>query len=105
MALMTGAQYRASLQDEREVWINGERVKDVTRHPHFEPIIAVRARIYDLAQEPAYRDRMSFADENGERCNTAYRLPRTKDDWHAKWDWGPQKWHKRFRWRDTCATR
>ncbi|MEE9300456.1 MAG: 4-hydroxyphenylacetate 3-hydroxylase family protein [Alphaproteobacteria bacterium] len=87
MALMTGAQYRASLQDEREVWINGERVKDVTRHPHFEPIIAVRARIYDLAQEPAYRDRMSFADENGERCNTAYRLPRTKEDWHAKWDW------------------
>jgi aromatic ring hydroxylase len=33
MAVRTGAQFIAGLRDGREVWINGERVKDVTRHP------------------------------------------------------------------------
>jgi 4-hydroxyphenylacetate 3-monooxygenase len=30
---MTGAQYLESLHDRREIWINGERVSDVTTHP------------------------------------------------------------------------
>jgi hypothetical protein len=36
--LKTGEQYRASLRDGRQVWINGERVKDVVTHPAFKPI-------------------------------------------------------------------
>ena len=31
----TGAEYLASLQDGREVYIYGERVEDVTTHPAF----------------------------------------------------------------------
>jgi 4-hydroxyphenylacetate 3-monooxygenase len=31
----TGAEYLDSLRDDREVWIYGERVKDVTKHPAF----------------------------------------------------------------------
>jgi 4-hydroxyphenylacetate 3-monooxygenase len=42
MALRTGEEYRESLHDGREVWINGERVKDVTRHPAFRPIVSVQ---------------------------------------------------------------
>ena len=29
----TAAEYLAGLQDDREVWTGGERVKDVTTHP------------------------------------------------------------------------
>jgi hypothetical protein len=29
--LRTGEEYRESLRDGREVWIDGERVKDITR--------------------------------------------------------------------------
>ncbi|MFF0296176.1 4-hydroxyphenylacetate 3-hydroxylase N-terminal domain-containing protein [Kitasatospora sp. NPDC004615] len=32
---MTGAEYLESLRDGREVWIYGERVKDITTHPAF----------------------------------------------------------------------
>ena len=32
---MTGAQYLESLRDDREVYVYGERVKDVTSHPAF----------------------------------------------------------------------
>ena len=34
-APMTSAEYLDSLRDEREVYIYGERVKDVTTHPRF----------------------------------------------------------------------
>ena len=49
--LRTGKDYVESLRDGREVWIDGERVADVTTHPAFAPMVNVRARIYDLAHE------------------------------------------------------
>lgn len=83
--LRTGEQYRASLRDGRQVWINGERVKDVVTHPAFKPIIDVRARLYDMAHEARHRELMSYMEDNtGERCNRALKLPRTAEDWHDK---------------------
>ncbi|MBD3788269.1 MAG: Pyoverdin chromophore biosynthetic protein pvcC [Sphingomonadales bacterium] len=43
----TGASYLDSLQDGREVYIHGERVKDVTRHPAFRNSARMVARWYD----------------------------------------------------------
>lgn len=86
MALRTGAQYRESLRDGRQVWMNGERIADVTRHPAFRPIVEVRARIYDLAQEPALAEVMSYrAGADGERNCIGAKLPQSQEDWHAKW--------------------
>jgi 4-hydroxyphenylacetate 3-monooxygenase len=47
--IRTGEQYRESIRDGREVWINGERIKDVTRHPMFKPLVDIRARIYECS--------------------------------------------------------
>ncbi len=85
MALRTGEDYRASIRDGRAVWINGERVKDVTTHPMFKPLVDIRARLYDMAHEQGTADLMSYVDENGERNNIGYKLPLTREDWHAKW--------------------
>jgi len=83
--IRTGAEYRESIRDGRRVWIDGERVEDVTSHPAFKPIVDIRARIYDLAHEEATRARMSYTDaETGERCPVGPKLPLTKEDWHAK---------------------
>jgi 4-hydroxyphenylacetate 3-monooxygenase len=41
--IRTGAVPRV-LQDGRQVWMNGERIKDVTTHPAFKPIVDIRAR-------------------------------------------------------------
>jgi aromatic ring hydroxylase len=57
--IRTGEQYRNSIRDDREVWINGERVKDVTRHPLFKPCVDNRARIYDMQHEAKTRDIMT----------------------------------------------
>ncbi len=54
--IRTGTQYLDSIRDGREVYINGERVKDVTRHPMLKPLIDIRARIYDMQHEAATRE-------------------------------------------------
>lgn len=83
--IRTGEEYRESIRDGREVWINGERVKDVTTHPMFKPIVDVRARIYDMAHEQATQEAMSYVDEQtGERNCVANKLPHTQQDWLDK---------------------
>ncbi|WP_427005261.1 4-hydroxyphenylacetate 3-hydroxylase family protein [Pseudarthrobacter sp. H2] len=83
--IRTGDEYRESIRDGREVWIDGEKVKDVPSHPMFKPIVDVRARIYDLAHEESTQAAMTYADEEtGELNAIANRLPRTQQDWHDK---------------------
>lgn len=82
--LRTGEQYREGIRDGREVWIEGERVKDVTRHPAFKPIVEVKARMYDMAHEAEHRDVMSY-EENGQRNSILLKLPTQQKDWQDKW--------------------
>jgi len=83
--LRTGEQYRDSIRDGRQVWINGERVKDVTTHPSFKPIVDLRARLYDMAHEAKHREAMSYIDPvSNEPCNLALKLPKAQQDWHDK---------------------
>lgn len=83
--IRTGDEYRESIRDGREIWIDGERVDDVTTHPAFKPIVDIRARIYDMAHEERTREVMTYVDEEtGELCPTGSKPPHTKEDWHAK---------------------
>lgn len=83
--IRTGDEYRDSIRDGRQVWIDGEKVDDVTTHPAFKPIVDIRARIYDLAHDEATRGIMTYTDEeSGEVCAVGSKPPVTKEDWHAK---------------------
>jgi 4-hydroxyphenylacetate 3-monooxygenase len=48
----TGQEYIESLRDGREIWIYGERVKDVTTHPAFRNTVRMIARLYDALHGP-----------------------------------------------------
>src|SRR5580698_4229991 len=82
--LRTGDGYRDGLRDGREVWIDGERVTDVTVHPAFKPIVDAKARMYDLGHDVAAAQTMSFA-EAGERFSTLLRPPTEHEHWREKW--------------------
>ena len=82
--IRTGQQYKDSIRDGRMVWINGERVKDVTTHPMFKPLVDIRARIYDMQHEQRYKSVMTQTDETGEEFAIGLTLPKTQDDWWAK---------------------
>jgi 4-hydroxyphenylacetate 3-monooxygenase len=80
--IRTGEEYKASIQDGRAVFMNGERVKDVAVHPAFKPLIDIRARIYDLQHEPATRHLMTY-QEDGKVHAINNKLPLSQHDW---WD-------------------
>jgi 4-hydroxyphenylacetate 3-monooxygenase len=80
--IRTGEEYKASIRDSRAVYINGERVKDVTAHPAFKPLVDIRARIYDLQHEPATRHLMTY-QEDGNVHAINNKLPLSQHDW---WD-------------------
>lgn len=81
--IRTGDQYRDSIRGTREVYINGERVEDVTAHPQFKPLVDIRARIYDMQHEAAHKDVMTYTDK-GETSAIGYKLPYSQEDWWAK---------------------
>lgn len=81
--IRTGDEYRDSIRDGREVYIDGEKVKDVTTHPAFKPLVDIRARIYDMAHEPEHAPVMTVRE--GDEVNAVGNaLPYTQEDWWAK---------------------
>lgn len=74
-------QYTEGLRDGRTVYIDGERVSDVTRHPAFRGAVGSIGRLYDLACDPANRDLMTFTSPStGEPVNRSFMIPRSEDD-------------------------
>lgn len=66
----TGAEYLESIRDEREVWIYGEKVKDVTTHPAFRNTARMLARLYDALHDPQKRDVLTCETDTGSGGHT-----------------------------------
>ncbi|MCZ6738900.1 MAG: Pyoverdin chromophore biosynthetic protein pvcC, partial [Actinobacteria bacterium] len=64
-SLLTGDQYLESLRDGRSVYIDGERVKDVTKHPAFRNSARSIARLYDAMHDPDQKDVLLGVDRHG----------------------------------------
>ena len=108
LGAMTGARYIESLKDGREVWLDGEKVPDVTVHPALSGIVHELARIYDLQHSGEYRDQMTFVSpDTGNRCSLSWLLPRTMEDLKKKRRnseiWNEQSWGQLGRSPDILA--
>ncbi|MDQ3404770.1 MAG: 4-hydroxyphenylacetate 3-hydroxylase family protein [Actinomycetota bacterium] len=79
-ALMTGDEYLESLRDGRAVYLDGERVDDVTRHPAFRNSALSVARLYDALHAPATADLLTGVDESGIRTHRFFKPSRSADD-------------------------
>ena len=62
---LTGEEYLESLRDGRTVYIDGERVGDVTAHPAFRNAARSIARLYDALHDPDTRDVFLGVDRLG----------------------------------------
>src|SRR6266705_566397 len=78
----TGAEFIESLRDGREVFIYGERVKDVTTHPAFRNSARMIARLYDALHDPAKKDVLTTETDTGSGGFTHkfFRTPRSAED-------------------------
>lgn len=78
----TGAEYLVSLNDGREVYINGERVADVTTHPAMRNSVRSLARLYDALHAPEKREILTSVTDTGSNGYTHkyFRVARSVED-------------------------
>jgi hypothetical protein len=85
---MNGTEFLESLRDDREIWIYGERVKDVTQHPAFRNAARMLARMYDALHAPATKAILTDTTDTGSGGYTHrfYRVDRTVEQLTATRD-------------------
>ncbi|MBN8929408.1 MAG: Pyoverdin chromophore biosynthetic protein pvcC [Rhodospirillales bacterium] len=78
----TGAEYIQSLRDGREVYIDGERVADVTTHPAFRNAVRSIARLYDALHDPKHHADLTCPTDTGSGGYTHkfFRVQRSTED-------------------------
>ena len=76
---MTGDEFLESLRDDREVYIYGERVKDVTTHPAFRNTARMIARLYNALHDPKHKDKLLVPTDtgNGGMTHAYFKCPKT----------------------------
>ena len=70
---LTGEEYLESLRDGRRVFLDGERVEDVTTHPGFRNAARSIARLYDAFHDPELGDVLLATDRNGIRTHRFFQ--------------------------------
>jgi 4-hydroxyphenylacetate 3-monooxygenase len=76
----TGADHIQSLKDGRAVYLDGERIEDVTIHPAFRNSVRSAASLYDFQARPENLELMTFVpDGANRRINRAWQMPRDYD--------------------------
>ena len=77
-----GAEYLDSLRDDREVYLYGERVKDVTTHPAFRNTARMVARLYDALHDPKRMDKLLVPTDtgNGGMTHAFFKAPKTPQE-------------------------
>ena len=83
--MRSGSDYLKSLNDGRQVFVDGEKVADVTKHPAFREAARSVARLYDIAAAPENRELMTFpSPKTGEPVQRACQIPKTHADLRAR---------------------
>ena len=79
MPARSGKEFLAALRSPREVWVGGEKIRDVTSHPALAGAASALAEIFDLQHTAA--DVCLMPDpEAGEPINVSHLIPRSKAD-------------------------
>ena len=81
MGIRTGKAFLEALRDDREIWIDGERVRDVTTDPRFAGAAQTVAELYQLQHDPALRDTMTYrSPTSGDPVGLSFIIPKTVAD-------------------------
>ena len=82
MPARSGQQYINNLSNNTaEVWIGGEKVKDVTTHPAFQNGVRSLAALYDLQHNPNTEHGMTFkSPSSGDPVGLSFIVPKSVDD-------------------------
>jgi 4-hydroxyphenylacetate 3-monooxygenase oxygenase component len=86
MGIRTGAEFCESLRDGRTIYVNGERVKDVTTYPPFRGIVDTLAGLYDLQYDPAHQALITYpSPKDGKPVNGSFLMAETPEEVERRW--------------------
>ena len=81
MPARRGEEYIAGLKDDRQVWMDGERIADVTTHPKLRRGIETVASLYDLQWSPEFQEAMTYpSPTSGDLVGMSHIEPRSRED-------------------------
>ena len=82
MPARTGAEYLTGLREqEREIWMDGRRVEDVTEFPGLANGAQSIAQLYDMQHDETAARPMTYSSPaTGDPVGLSFIIPKTKDD-------------------------
>ncbi|MCS6925338.1 MAG: hypothetical protein NZ578_05485 [Candidatus Binatia bacterium] len=84
MGIRTGSEYRESLRDGRTIFVNGERVRDVTTYPPFRRVVETLAWLYDLQHE--HHTLLTYpSPKTGEPVSLSFLLAESEAEMERRW--------------------
>jgi 4-hydroxyphenylacetate 3-monooxygenase len=82
----TAQEYIESIRDGREIWIYGERVKDVTVHPAFRNTVRMLARLYDALHQEGRKNVLCIETDSGSGGYT-HKFPQISRSIRTWFEW------------------
>ena len=87
MPIKNGKQFLDTLSAEREIYIEGERVKDVISDPRFSGATKTMAHLMDIQSDPDLSDVMTYnSPTSGDKVGITHIQPQSRDDVIARND-------------------
>lgn len=87
MPIKNGKQFLETLSEEREIYIEGERVKDVVSDPRFSGATKTMAHLMDIQSDPELSNVMTYDSPNsGDKVGMTHIQPQSREDVIARND-------------------
>ncbi|GAB7057932.1 MULTISPECIES: 4-hydroxyphenylacetate 3-hydroxylase family protein [Paenibacillus] len=79
--LSRGKRFIDSLQDNRNVWLEGKKVDKLHEHPAFNGTLKIISGLFDLLDDPRTRNEIGFpVNETGKYAHSSFLVPYTLQD-------------------------
>ena len=93
MPIRTGKEFLAGLNDDRQIFMDGDRIADVTRDKRMAGAAQSLAELFDMQHDPALHAKMTFASpSSGQPVGLSFIEPRSVDDLIAGAAWSRFGW-------------
>jgi 4-hydroxyphenylacetate 3-monooxygenase len=87
MPVTNAKKYLSSLQDDREIYIDGERIKDVTKDYRFIGAAETMAELLQMQHDPDLSDTLTYSSpSSGDKVGMSHIQPRSMQDVKARGD-------------------
>lgn len=78
--MMNGKEYLESLRDGRTVFLNGEKIDDVTTHPAYQNSARSISRLYDSLHDPEKAPILTTTTDQGYKTHKFFKEPKSAQE-------------------------